>query len=58
MVQNNNQSPDPGKYTNDYLNIASNKGPKKSLGRSYMNIAEPQNIRIKQNVPGPGAYAV
>ena len=47
LVQSNNNSPDPGKYTNDYLNISHNKSPKKSLGKTYMNITEPQNIRIK-----------
>jgi len=43
----NTDSPDPGKYTNDYLNISHNKSLKTSLHGRHMNISEPQNIRIK-----------
>ena len=52
----NTTSPDPGKYTNDYLKISHNKNQKKSFHAKHMNISEPQNISIKQNVPGPGTY--
>lgn len=41
MVTYNYDAPDPGKYTNEYLNISHNQSMKKSLHGRHMNILEP-----------------